>query len=312
MPAVSARYFTVIPTPRGMNVKTETSKSVRSIALLSALASLTAGVAHAQSTTPFEKTVWASAGWWQRYTVEIPAGTASLEVVISGGTGDADLYVRQGEQPTESAYDCRPFKDSVTEVCTFTNPAMGIWHIGLRGYTDFGEVDLKAVWSGAVATPVPAPAPLDWTKQVLDQHNLYRAQHCAPELAWDETIAATAQEYANRCIWDHDSTTLFGENMAYRDVTDSALTTVDRWYAENSDYDFAAPGSSQNTGHFTQVVWNGTTRIGCARAECPYTALGSTNPGNAYLYVCRYAAPGNTTGAFPENVKPKSDSGLCE
>ena len=29
---------------------------------------------------------------------------------MSGGTGDADLYVRAGSKPTTSTYDCRPYK----------------------------------------------------------------------------------------------------------------------------------------------------------------------------------------------------------
>jgi uncharacterized protein YkwD len=317
-----------------MTMETNTSKSRRSFALACALqcafAALALGSAQAQTTSPFERSVWGSAGNWQRYTVEIPAGTASLTVVLSGGAGDADLYVRFGEQPSESSYDCRPYKDLSDEICMFENPSVGVWHIGIKGYTEFSEVDVKASWNAAAPAPapttepapVPAPAPapasppaptLDWKQQVLDQHNLYRAQHCAPALVWDEEIAATAQAYANRCVWQHDSATPFGENLAYRHMSQSPLSTIDAWYGENANYDFAAPGFSTKTGHFSQVVWNSSTRIGCARAECPFAAFGETAAfGNVQFYVCRYAERGNVDTLYSENVKPKSDGGVCE
>jgi hypothetical protein len=60
-----------------------------------------------------------------------------------------------------------------------------------------------------------------------------------------------------------------------------------------------------NTGHFTQVVWNGSTRIGCARAQCPLSTL-KQDPsllGDVYFYVCRYAQRGNTDGEYAQNVK---------
>jgi serine protease len=68
----------------------------------------------------------------------------SFTVTISGGSGDADLYVRQGSQPTTSTYDCRPYKSGNAETCTFTNPQAGTWHIGLRAYSTFSGVTLDA------------------------------------------------------------------------------------------------------------------------------------------------------------------------
>ena len=45
---------------------------------------------------------------WHYFTVDVPAGSGSLRVDMSNGSGDADLYVRFGSQPTTSRYDCRP------------------------------------------------------------------------------------------------------------------------------------------------------------------------------------------------------------
>ena len=72
---------------------------------------------------------------WKYYTVVVPAGMSVLTVNTSGGTGDADLYVRRGSQPTTSSYDCRPYLNGNTESCTFNNPVSATYHIGIRGYT---------------------------------------------------------------------------------------------------------------------------------------------------------------------------------
>src|SRR5690606_17426118 len=45
-----------------------------------------------------------------RYTLDVPAGASNLAFTISGGTGDADLYVKFGEEATDSVWDCRPYK----------------------------------------------------------------------------------------------------------------------------------------------------------------------------------------------------------
>lgn len=80
---------------------------------------------------------------WARYTYELPAGYSSMTVSISGGTGDADLYVRHGAQSTTSAYDCRPYKNGNTESCSFSSPASGTWYLDLRGYSTASGITLN-------------------------------------------------------------------------------------------------------------------------------------------------------------------------
>ena len=84
----------------------------------------------------------ATSGNWLHYTVTVPAGMASLNVTMSGGTGDADLYVRRAAQPTTSSYDCRPYKTGNNESCSFTNPQAATWYISLRAYSTFSGVTL--------------------------------------------------------------------------------------------------------------------------------------------------------------------------
>ena len=91
----------------------------------------------------------ASKGAWKYYTWNVVAGTSELVVSISGGSGDADLYVRQGSSnPTTSAYDCRPYKSGNNESCSFTNPAAGTWSIGIRAYSAFSGVTLDVCSNG--------------------------------------------------------------------------------------------------------------------------------------------------------------------
>lgn len=81
---------------------------------------------------------------WLYYTWDVPAGMSSLTVAITGGSGDADLYVRNGAQPTTTAYDCRPYNVGNEELCTFTNPAAGTWHFGIHAYSTFSGVTLNS------------------------------------------------------------------------------------------------------------------------------------------------------------------------
>ena len=66
-----------------------------------------------------------------------------MSVSISGGSGDADLYMRYGANPTTSTYDCRPYTSGNNETCTFNNPASGTWHISIRGYRAYSGVTLS-------------------------------------------------------------------------------------------------------------------------------------------------------------------------
>jgi serine protease len=78
------------------------------------------------------------------FEIDVPAGQSSLSVNIAGGTGDADLYVRFGANPTTTTYDCRPYRNGNNETCTINNPSAGTYFIRLRGYSAFSGVTLTA------------------------------------------------------------------------------------------------------------------------------------------------------------------------
>lgn len=85
----------------------------------------------------------ASQGEWKYYTLEVTAGMTSLTANMSGGSGDADLYVRYGAQPTTGSWDCRPYTSGNNEDCTVNNPQVGTWHIGVRAYRAYSGVDIS-------------------------------------------------------------------------------------------------------------------------------------------------------------------------
>ncbi|WP_345868109.1 S8 family peptidase [Shewanella algae] len=84
-----------------------------------------------------------SAGSEQHFTIQVPAGV-SLNIATSGGSGDADLYVRAGAAPSTSVYDCRPYKNGNIESCSFQVTQAATYHVMIRGYSAFSGMQLLA------------------------------------------------------------------------------------------------------------------------------------------------------------------------
>ena len=85
----------------------------------------------------------ATTGNWVYKTLVLPAGQSQLNINMSGGTGDADLYLRLGSNPTTSSYQCRPYKTGNNENCVITNPSAGSWVVGVRAYSSFSGVNVN-------------------------------------------------------------------------------------------------------------------------------------------------------------------------
>jgi len=96
------------------------------------------------SVTLNQSNLTATAGNWLYFTINVPECANTLNVNMSGGSGDGDLYVRLGAQPTANDYACRPYKSGNTESCALPNPQAGTWHIGIRSYSTFSGVSLGA------------------------------------------------------------------------------------------------------------------------------------------------------------------------
>lgn len=157
---------------------------------------------------------------------------------------------------------------------------------------------------------------------MLKQHNIIRRNHNAQELTWDTTLAYTAQltadyqyrtdDYIHTHVFASDNpkqeflchegkmwntqTWTAGENLYKR--WHPWGTTIDQiywgWYT-NEIGKYTTGEFSLGSGHFTQLVWKATTRVGCA-------FRGKAQP--IYI-VCHYEKHGNVKGRFEENVQQR-------
>jgi serine protease len=86
------------------------------------------------------------------FTLAVPAGATNLRFVTSGGSGDADLYVKFGSAPTDSSFDCRSWGSTTAETCTISPVQAGTYHVRLKAHTAFSGVSLTGSYSTGVQT----------------------------------------------------------------------------------------------------------------------------------------------------------------
>jgi serine protease len=88
-----------------------------------------------------------AAGSQQFWTMNVPAGATNLKFVTSGGSGDADLYVKFGSAPTTSSYDCRSWSSTNAETCNITTAQAGTYHVLVQGYSAFSGLSLTGSYT---------------------------------------------------------------------------------------------------------------------------------------------------------------------
>ncbi|MBI2571925.1 MAG: M4 family metallopeptidase [Candidatus Schekmanbacteria bacterium] len=96
-----------------------------------------------------------STGAEANYYLDVTSGASNLVFQISGGSGDADLYVKFGSQPTTSSYDCRPYKSGNAESCTFASPTAGRYYVMLRAYSSYSGVSLLGSFTSGSTNSAP-------------------------------------------------------------------------------------------------------------------------------------------------------------
>lgn len=91
-----------------------------------------------------------------RFSVTIPPGAANLRFVLSGGTGNGDLYVRRTLKPTRSRYDCRSVMPGNQEVCVFDdNPGGYTYNIFVWARTAVSDTQLVVTYTTGQANEPP-------------------------------------------------------------------------------------------------------------------------------------------------------------
>ncbi|MDD9380962.1 collagenase [Streptomyces sp. ZAF1911] len=88
--------------------------------------------------------VSATAGNYRYFYVNVPAGTASLKITVSGGTGNADLYYSPTTWATTSNYTARSAQTGNTETLTITNPPAGYLYVSLHAAQDFAGATVSS------------------------------------------------------------------------------------------------------------------------------------------------------------------------
>lgn len=135
--------------------------------------------------------------------------------------------------------------------------------------------------------------------EFLEAHNSVRAALGQAPLRWNRTLAQYARSFAVRrkptCEMLHSGGP-YGENIfqggspitGWRPVVVSQL-----WADEQADYDLKSNtcAAGKICGHYTQMVWHDTQRLGCAFVKC--------SGGNGIFSQCNYDPPGNYEGEHP-------------
>jgi Cysteine-rich secretory protein family len=154
--------------------------------------------------------------------------------------------------------------------------------------------------ANAVAqAPAQPPVLISFSEEILAAHNRYRKAVGVPPLVWSEHLAHAALAWANGLSatlqFAHDRG-LRGQGENLWMGTDGAFTLtemVDGWgqekqYFRNGSFpDVSTTGKWFDVGHYTQMVWRTTTKVGCA---------GVSGADGNYRFVCRYSPPGNVIG----------------
>lgn len=146
----------------------------------------------------------------------------------------------------------------------------------------------------AVAVAVMRAEDGTLARDMLAAHNEERAKVGAPALSWSDELARVAQEWADTLIaqrrFDHRPKSKYGENMFQTDGSRATpRKVVERWASEAANFDARSNKCKGVCGHYTQIVWRDTRKVGCAVAQ----------RGSREVWVCEYAPPGNYVGRRP-------------
>jgi uncharacterized protein YkwD len=132
-----------------------------------------------------------------------------------------------------------------------------------------------------------------------------------PQVTWDPILADAAYNYLTKCVASPDASLVehnmdrtsdyqalggtdsyVGENIyGTTGTTVAPADAVEAWMSEATAFNYSKPNYSA-AGHYSQVVWRASVRIGCAIVNCPNAHANNT-------VLCNYAPGGNIPGQKP-------------
>ncbi|KAK2885281.1 hypothetical protein Q8A67_016118 [Cirrhinus molitorella] len=148
---------------------------------------------------------------------------------------------------------------------------------------------------------------------IVDMHNELRSKvqpsaAFMQKVVWDEGLRLVAELYAAKCIWDHNpELENLGENLFVGTGPFNVTKAMLNWFEEHVDYDHETDNCPEDKmcGHYTQMVWADSKKIGCAAHLCD--KLENLDFEKATLLVCDYFPQGNFEGQKPyESGEPCS------
>ncbi|KAK2883300.1 GLIPR1-like protein 1 [Channa argus] len=188
----------------------------------------------------------------------------------------------------------------------------------------------------SVAGSITLPEITDgkFIEECVNEHNKARSSVSPPAsdmlyMTWDEGLAITARAWAKRCVFDHNiflkeprrvhpTFPSVGENIwtGYPPSIFNVKSAITNWVDEKNDYDYVRNTCRQDAicGHYTQVVWARSYKVGCAVQLCPNGVRYFSSEDGA-VFVCNYATAGNIAGSRPYESKGAACSGCddtCE
>ncbi|GAM83048.1 hypothetical protein ANO11243_010340 [Dothideomycetidae sp. 11243] len=156
---------------------------------------------------------------------------------------------------------------------------------------------------------------------MVGAHNVHRANHSAPALHWDTTLAKLANEHTSQCVMrnylSEPNGGLMHQSSSYlsNEKYSDAERATHAWYSEGAPVMLAEKLYGQTSisdtqqaevGTFANVVWKGFTGVGCATTLCPQVFLpggGASGWTNMKLTLCFYG-PWDGSSDYAINVAP--------
>lgn len=223
-----------------------------------------------------------SAGSEKLFSFSLNGAVENLSFSVSGGSGDADLYVRYGNAPSLSVYDCLSTEANNEESCIQTVVSAGTWYVMLYGSDDYSGVSLVADYSEVAAASATGEecGYSALQLELFDAHNEARAtgRNCG------DTWYPAAASLSLSCSLS-DAANAHSTDMAANDFFDhegsDGSSSVDRallygygssYVGENiaagySDVDSVMQGWLDSSGHCANIMRSVYTEMGAARVE---------------------------------------------
>ena len=128
-------------------------------------------------------------------------------------------------------------------------------------------------------------------------HNDVRQGVGVSDLVWDQDLADDATEWLTfliderSCEMEHNYDSSHGENLGWNSGFESnPCTVVAGWLREVDYYDYETNTCTDACGHYTQLVWATTEKVGCALDICD---------DGSEIWMCNYSPAGNIPGEKP-------------